>query len=126
MNENQRIRRRIFSYFSVGGGLLLVYVLLRTMTWQGNTQLHTLMEVVATLLALFVGIVALVRFYTRQNNTFLFIGTGFLGTALLDGYHAIVTSTAFAEYFPSVPSHLIPWSWVASRFFLSLMLFLGW
>ncbi len=126
MNDNQRIRRRIFSYFSVGGGLLLVYVLLRTSPWQGNTQLHTLMEVVATLLALFVGIVALVRFYTRQNNTFLFIGTGFLGTALLDGYHAIVTSSYFSHLFPSVPSHLIPWSWVASRFFLSLMLFLGW
>ncbi|MCH8961428.1 MAG: PAS domain S-box protein, partial [Bacteroidetes bacterium] len=126
MNENQRIRRRIFSYFTVGGGLLLVYALLRTSSWQGNTQLHTLMEVVATLLALFVGIVALVRFYTKQNNTFLFIGTGFLGTAFLDGYHAIVTSTAFASSFPSVPSHLIPWSWVASRFFLSLMLFLSW
>ncbi len=126
MNENQLIRRRIISYFSVAGGLLLVFILLRTSTWKGTTQLHTLMEVVATLLALFVGIVALVRFYTKQNNTFLFIGTGFLGTALLDGYHAIVTSTAFASSFPSVPSHLIPWSWVASRFFLSLMLFLSW
>jgi len=126
MNENPRIRRRIISYFSVGGGLLLVFVLLWTSSWQGNTQLHTLMEVVATLLALFVGIVALVRFYTRQNNTFLFIGTGFLGTALLDGYHAIVTSSFFAHLFPSVPDSLIPWSWVASRFFLSFMLFLSW
>ena len=126
MNENQRIRRRIFSYFTVGGGLLLVYALLRTSSWQGNTQLHTLMEVVATLLALFVGIVALVRFYTKQNNTFLFIGTGFLGTAFLDGYHAIVTSSYFDYLFPSVPASLIPWSWVASRFFLSLLLFLSW
>lgn len=115
MNENQRIRRRILTYVTVGGGLLLGYVLLRTSSWQGNTQLHTLMEVVATLLALFVGTVALVRFYTRQNNTFLFIGTGFLGTAFLDGYHAIVTSSYFDFLFPSVPSSLIPWSWVASR-----------
>ena len=126
MNENQRIRRRIFSYVTVGGGLLLSYVLLRTSSWQGNTQLHTIMEVVATLLALFVGTVALVRFYTRQNNTFLFIGTGFLGTALLDGYHAIVTSSFFDYLFPSVPASLIPWSWVASRFFLSFLLFLSW
>ena len=126
MNENQRIQRRIFSYFTVGGGLLLVYALLRTSSWQGNTQLHTLMEVVATLLALFVGIVALVRFYTKQNNTFLFIGTGFLGTAFLDGYHAIVTSSYFDYLFPSVPASLIPWSWVASRFFLSFLLFLSW
>ncbi|MCH8331052.1 MAG: hypothetical protein IH946_06690, partial [Bacteroidetes bacterium] len=50
------------------------------------------MEGIATLLALVVGTMALVRFYSKKNNTFLFIGTGFLGTALLDGYHAIVTS----------------------------------
>ena len=29
MNENQRIRRRIISYFSVGGGLLLVFTVIK-------------------------------------------------------------------------------------------------
>ena len=126
MDENSHTRRRIITYVIVAGGLLLSYVLLRTSSWQGNTQLHTVMEVVATLLALFVGIVALVRFHTRPNNTFLFIGTGFLGTAFLDGYHAVVTSSFFDHLFPSAPASLIPWSWIASRFFLSLLLFLSW
>ena len=117
---------RQITSIAIGGGLLLGFVLLRAYTWQGNTQLHTLMEVLATALALFVGVVALVRLYTQRNSTFLFVGTGFLGTALLDGYHAIATSSFFDHVLPSVPSSLIPWSWVASRFFLSLMLFLSW
>ena len=39
------------------------------------------MEALATLLAFVVGAISLVRFYSKKNNTFLFIGTGFLGTA---------------------------------------------
>lgn len=39
----------------------------------GDIHLHTLMEVVATLLAGVVGTMALVRFYTRKSNLFLFI-----------------------------------------------------
>ena len=73
-------------------------------------------------MALLVGVIALVRFYSKKNNTILFIATGFLGTGLLDGYHAIVTSSYFDQLFPSAPPSLIPWSWNASRTFLSLMM----
>ena len=99
---------------------------MRGSTWHGGAQLHTVMETVATLLALVVGLMALVRFYSKKYNTFLFIGVGFLGTAYLDGYHTIVTSTFFKPYMPSDPPALIPWSWVASRQFLSILLFLSW
>jgi len=80
------------------------------------------MEVIATMLSLFVGCLALIRFYTKKSNTFLFIGAGFLGTAFLDGYHGIVTSEVFGAMFPSPPSALVPWSWVASRLFLSILM----
>ena len=98
---------------------------MRGTTWHGSATVHTVMEAVATLLALTVGAMALVRFYSKKNNTFLFIGAGFLGTAFLDGYHAIVTSAAFKPFMPSDLPHLIPWSWVASRLFLSVFLFLS-
>ena len=120
MENKRRIRRRIITYVAAGGLLLLGYVVLRDSSWQGNTQLHTIIEVVATLLALVAGVIALVRFYSKKSNTYLFIGAGFLGTALLDGYHAVVTSSFFASSFPSLPVSLIPWSWIASRMFLSL------
>jgi PAS domain-containing protein len=119
-------RRRIWAYWLVGLGLGLVYVALRGSAWQGSVALHTLMEVAATLLAAVVGAMALVRFYSAKGNTFLFVGTGFLGAALLDGYHALVTSVWFAPYLPSDLPSLIPWSWIASRLFLSLMLALSW
>lgn len=93
--------------------------------WQGSTQLHTLMEVTGCVLALIVGVVGLIHFYSRKNNTFLFIGVGFLGTGVLDAYHAVVTSSFFDTLFPSPPPSLIPWSWIASRLFLSVFLYLS-
>lgn len=119
-------RRRSAVYWGLAAVLVMSYVLLRKSTWQGGAQLHTIMEVIATLLALMVGAMAVVRFYSKKNNTFLFIGTGFLGTAFLDGYHAVVTSKFFAPYLPSDLPALIPWSWVASRQFLSVLLCLSW
>ncbi len=65
---------------------------LRGLTWQGGPELHTIMEAIATLLALMVGTLALLRFYSKKNNTFLFIGSGFIGSGLLDGYHTLVTT----------------------------------
>ena len=118
--------RRAASYCLVGGGLTLAFVLLQGNGWRGSVQLHTVMEAIATLLALIVGAMALVRFYSRRNNTFLFIGVGFLGTAFLDGFHAVVTSAYFKPFMPSDLPSLIPWSWIASRQFLSILMFLSW
>lgn len=123
-NDKTRYRVILYSVFFVI--LSLIHFPLRNSTWQGNAELHTLMEVIATTLATTVGILALIHFYTKKDSTFLFVGTGFLGTALLDGYHAVVTSTFFAALFPSGLGSLIPWSWIASRFFLSVLLFLSW
>jgi len=119
-------KQRLWTYIGLFGVLFLGSFMLRGFTWQGSVELHTLMEVLTTFLALFVGVMALTRFYSKKNNTFLFIGTGFLGTGLLDGYHTLVTSSFFAAYFPSGLPSLIPWSWIASRVFLSILLLLSW
>jgi len=76
--------------------------------------------------ALFTGILALVRFYSKKGNTFLFIAVGFIGTAVLDGYHGVATSATFAERFPSSLPSLAPWSWLASRIYLSVFLAVSW
>ena len=110
-------------------GLLATFWVTRTSSWQGSIELHTLMELAATLLAAMIGVVGLIQFYSKKSITFLFIGTGFAGTALLDGYHGVVTSAWFGDLWPSPPPHLVPWSWSASRTFLSLLLLLslwGW
>ena len=121
----RRGRKKVIAYWTVGLGLCLAYANLRGVAWKSSSEVHTLLEVIATFLALTVGTFALVRFYSAKSNIFLFLGAGFLGTAFLDGYHAVVTSTFFAPFLPSDLPALIPWSWVASRFYLSVLLCLA-
>jgi len=116
---------RLWTYAVVGVLLVVVFLLLQSSGWRSSTGLHTIYEVIASLLALFVGTIALVRFYARQENTYLFVGAAFLGTALLDGYSSVVTSSACANLFPSQPQALIPWSWTASRLFLAIFMGCG-
>ena len=118
--------KRVAAYWAAGVLLAVGYGLLRGATWRGSADLHTHMETLATFLALMVGAMALVRFYSKKNNTFLFVGTAFLGTGFLDGYHALVTSHYVTAYLPSDLASLIPWSWVASRMFLGLLMYLSW
>ncbi len=119
-------RRRRFVYVALFVTLFFAYFYLRDSSWRGDISLHTLMETVSTVLALAVGSLALVRYYSKKDNTFLFIGTGFVATAFLDGYHTVVSSSHFIETFPSTPPSLIAWSWFASRTFLSLLLWMSW
>ena len=91
----------------------------------GDAALHTVMEAMATLLALLVGVLALVQFFSKKDNAILFVGVAFLGTAFFDGYHGAVTSAAFNEFFPSTLPALSPWSWFASRLFLAVLMWLG-
>lgn len=122
----QTVNKRAWGYAALFLVLALAEIPLRNIQWQGGTVLHTSMEIMATMLAGFIGILALVYYYTQNRTSMLLIGSGFLGTALLDGYHAIVTSSFFADMFPSVSSSLVAWSWLASRIFLSVLLVLAW
>lgn len=100
--------------------------MVHTVRGLGHRDLHTMLEFVATLLALQVGILSLVRYYSKKHLMFLFLGGGFIGTALLDGYHAVLTSSQFFQRMPSPLESLIPWSWSASRTFLSLAMLCTW
>ena len=121
-----RTRRRQVCYLATSSILLAVCVAANQLSFRGSAGLHTLLESAATFLGLTVGVLALVRFYARKDNTFLFVACGFLGAGLLDGYHAFVSAPAFRELFPSPPPSLVPWSGFASRLFLSVLLFLSW
>ncbi|VAW16342.1 diguanylate cyclase/phosphodiesterase (GGDEF & EAL domains) with PAS/PAC sensor(s) [hydrothermal vent metagenome] len=113
-------RQRVAIYLTVGFGLALSYGVLRELDWRGAAGLHTAMEAAAALLAMIVGVVALMRFYTLRTNPVLLIGVGFLGAGFLDLYHAIVTSAALKAAMPSELASLVPWSWFASRLFLAM------
>ena len=118
--------RRAATYLVAAAVLAGLSVGLKPSNWTGSTELHTILEVVATLVALVVGVLAMARFRARKTNAFLFLGVGFLGTAFLDGYHGLVTSNFYAQQFPSPPPSLIPWSWMSSRLYLAVVLVVSW
>ena len=101
----------------LGGSLLIGNDVL----WATNASIHTTMEAIATLLAFIIGALALVRFYSRKRVTFLYIGTGFIGSGLLDLNHAWLTSDYFMGVDVNAPE-LFAWSWTSERVFLSLFL----
>ena len=102
-----------FCSFSIGHG-----------SWRGNTELHTLLETISTLLALVGSAVAIMRYHTRKTVTYLLLGSGLLGATLLDGYHAVITSSFLAGRTPSSLDAIAAWSGVTPRVFLALLLFL--
>ena len=108
--------------------VLLIAVLLAggfvfdQMTWKSNGEMHTLLESITTLLALISGLMSLVRYYTKKSSTFLLLGSGFLGTAVLNGYHAAITSSFLAGRTPSALMALTLWSGATSRLFLALLM----
>ena len=107
----------------IAAGIAASYWALHGVDWKGSPQLHTEMELVATGMALVVGLMAIVNYYSQRQGLALLLGVAFLGTGILDGYHTLVTSVYFKQYMPSDLPSLIPWSWIASRWYLSVFLF---
>jgi PAS domain S-box-containing protein len=120
--QPNHVRKRILIYAFFTLALLVGGLPAHRSTWQGTSELHTLFETIATVLGFVTGVMALVRYYTKKSGMFLLLGSGFLGGALLDAYHAAVTSPLFAGHTPSALSTLAAWSGIMSRVFMSLLM----
>lgn len=117
-------RHRVIWYFSMSA-VLVCLALVSVRVNDGaivSAWTHTLTEVVATMLALIIGVLALIRYFAQRQDNFLFIGGGFLGTAFLEGYHAVVTSPTIVTLIPSNYAQIVPWSWLASRLHLAIFI----
>lgn len=100
--------------------------LLSRVAWRSHADLHTLLEALACLLAVGVGLGALARHRRAPSDLWLLMGIGFLGTGLLDAYHTLLTFSHFSSLFPSELDTLAPWSWLASRLFSSVLFVFTW
>ncbi len=118
-------KKRAAAYTAVVLLLIIGRIFVDQSGWFGSPNLHMLMEFMAASLALFVGALALVRFYTRQNSVYFFIGTGFIGAGLLDAYHAMTTATTFDLLATDIFT-LDFWQWNPSPTFLSLLMAGSW
>lgn len=108
---------RMLSYWLIAIALSASYQFIYQINWQSSIASHTLIETSGTLVILIAGIVALLRYYSRPDPSFLTLGAGFIGTAALNVYHTVITS----GFFSNSLTHLAPWSGFAVRFFLSLV-----
>lgn len=117
---------RIYIYGTIILAGLLVPAWLDTSEWQSTAAFHTILEEIATVVAIVVFGFSLARYRKTHETKFLFIAMAFLGTGILDTFHLIVTARPFAELTPSTPLDLIPWSWTASRTVLAILLTLSW
>src|ERR1700676_2339963 len=108
--RRNRARGRSLIYVVLTVALLLGSIPAHRSVWQGNEELHTLLETIVTVLGFVTGAMALVRYYSKKSGMFLLLGTGFIGGAFLDGYHALVRSSFFARHTYSALSSLTPWS----------------
>ncbi|MBT8396818.1 MAG: PAS domain S-box protein, partial [Gemmatimonadetes bacterium] len=94
--------------------------------WTSGPILYGTLEALSACLAFVVGALALVRFYSRKQETILFIGTGFLGTGFLDLFPAVLATGWMGSRTPEDLEGLATWSFTASGTFLSLFLLIGW
>lgn len=119
-------QNRIVSYAILSACLFLLAFATYGVHWDGSQQLHSLLELSSTLVAFFIGVMALSMYRADKKQTSLLIlSLGFFGTAVLDGYHCFATTTAFAYLFPSSIESLVPWSWHASRTYFSIFVCLA-
>ncbi|HEV2989362.1 MAG TPA: response regulator [Candidatus Angelobacter sp.] len=116
------VPKRVLAYVLITVVLLIGGLPIYRGKWQSGVELHTLVEAMATVLALITGAMALVRYYAKKSNAFLILGGGFLGTAILDGYHTLVTSSFFTGHPPTPPADLSTWTGVIARMFLALVM----
>ena len=121
----QQVREKeLVIVFAVFLFLLFAY-LSGNFRWMKDFQL--VIDLFASMFAFFIGILALVRFYTKKTYiNYLLLGLGFVTVALLDGFHVLNSVQAFSSLFAIGVSEIFPSSMVLSRVFLSLIFFLSW
>lgn len=88
--------------------------------WQATSEIHTLFELTAILLAVVVAHLSLIYHrHSRRDAQFFFVAFGFLAAALLDAVHMLLTSSIFSLPLPSSLVEVTPWSWLVSRMVLA-------
>ncbi|GBF12113.1 sporulation kinase A [Tepidibacillus sp. HK-1] len=120
MNTVNRLNIYLFTYIF----LTIFYFIISKLHMERSINLHTHIETFGSILSFFVGVIALTRFYSKKNNTFLLLSTGYIGTALLQGIHGILTSTSFIKHIDKLPS-ITTWCYLTSRIFLPILLLLS-
>jgi len=89
-------------------------------TWMASEVHHFYIELIAVILAAVLAFYYIARARTLNDKFSLFIGIGFLTSALIDLLHVTVSYISISD--PLFLKYFIPQTWFAGRIFLSAML----
>lgn len=95
------------------------------LSWMQDILLFV--ELISVIFSIFIGILALVRYYTRRDRlNFLMIGIGFLFVGVLELVQLFSSVNTFQDLFTYSQDTIFPLTMVLSQGFLSILLFLSW
>ena len=117
---------RAAAYCALSASLLLLFLAVRQSSWVVESSVHAMLELATALVALTVGVLALVRYYSRKNDTLLIVGAGMIGIAILDAFHLVATTRLPSDVLSGMPGPAEPWSWFGGRVFLALLFLWSW
>ena len=117
-----RINPTLIKYTIVPSIPLIIIAILSTNpnTWIALDVDHFYFEIIAVIFAAIVAFYCITRAYTLNDKYTLFIGIGFLTSALIDLMHAIISYNAMDD--PLFLGYFIPQTWFAGRIFISAMM----
>jgi signal transduction histidine kinase len=117
-----RINPTLIKYTIVPSIPLIIIAILSTNpnTWVASDVDHFYFEIIAVIFSSIVAFYCITRAYTLNDKYTLFIGIGFLTSALIDLMHAIISYNAMDD--PLFLGYFIPQTWFAGRTFISAMM----
>jgi GAF domain-containing protein len=125
IKKNQPPWRRWLALAAIAG-IVLLRLLIPPTDGQASSQLHMLLEFAAAIIAILSGVLALMRYFTGRNTTFLYLGIGFFGVGIIDGYHAILSGIWFNQLLTNISLQNWFWLWNTSGFFLAVLIVGSW
>jgi len=124
-NEKYEITKKILLILITCFAFLTFAYASGAISWMQDIVLFV--ELLSSVLAVFIGVLALLRFYTRKSRlNLLLIGVGFLFVGVLEIVQILFSLNGFGSLFSYVPSEVFPLSMILSKGFLSATLFLSW
>ena len=122
INNPHRTMRRSMVYLVYLAVLLGVSVSFSRFSWLDMDFNHAVLET-GTIL---IGLLALARYYTKNEGKILIIGAGLLGAGMLDTFHIVSYSQTFSGALHRSAPETVLWSFEISRLYLSVMFVLSW
>ena len=116
-----KLHVRQTTYWLISLVIMLTYYPLSNIDVLVPAEAHTLIESTASLIALFIGIMSLVRFYSNRSARYLILGAGFIGIAALDGTNTILNSSWIQADLTTATSSTSSLSYLGSQLLLSFI-----